>query len=80
MTFNPAKFNARLRELCDDGYIRFVSPGSYQVTFKGIAVLTACADRPQTKGRLTKPSLLLERMRTDAERARQLTFEKRTRP
>lgn len=68
--FDPAKFNARLRELRDDGYLEEVMPGHYKLSLKGLAVLTACADRPQLKDQLVKPSLLFERIYTDAERAR----------
>lgn len=68
---NPFKLAQRIDQLVNDGYA--IKDGSkLLLTSKGMSVLLACADRPLRQGRLRKPSLLFERMRTDADRARQL--------
>jgi hypothetical protein len=67
----PYQFRTRWLELHRDGYLEFLSPGNWRLTPRGLAVLMACAKPPQIKTQLTKPSLLSERMRTDAERSRQ---------
>ena len=69
--FDLNKYRARWLELARDGYIRFVAPGDWRVTERGMSVLMACADKPQSKTQLTKPSLAHERMH--AERSRQIT-------
>lgn len=70
--FDYLKLRTRIDQLVEDGYlIQGTHPNSVQITRKGISVLMACADRPQSVGRLSKPSLKAERANTDANHTSQ---------